>query len=134
MGTRIRDVYEHVYEYPCFYGCGAHASQPCYVYFLRANSFISDVEIYCYFNQLLENGSCNCRSQLRAEVNAQGCCINVYHDYLRSAFQNSTISYNPQTLYNNCNVVLPEECSSMALVSTIAITVTAFIFQAVFAY
>ena len=26
MGTRIRDVYEHVYEYPCFYGCGAHAS------------------------------------------------------------------------------------------------------------
>ena len=22
----IRDVYEHVYEYPCFYGSGAHAS------------------------------------------------------------------------------------------------------------
>ena len=109
-------------------------NQPCYVYFSRAISFISDVEIDCYVDQLLDSSSCNCQSQLRAEVNAQGCCINIYHDYLRAVFQNSTISYNPQTVYNNCNVALPEECSSMALVSTIAITVTAFIFQALFAY
>ena len=49
-------------------------SQPCYTFFNRAFDFIVDTKINCFVNEALKN-TCNCRSELIAEVQTQSCCI-----------------------------------------------------------
>ena len=110
-------------------------SQPCYTFFNRAFDFIVDTEIDCFVNEALNN-TCNCRSELMAEVQTQGCCINVYQKYFDTATQDifSGFSYDPREIYEGCNVGQPEQCNSMALVSTLAIIITSFILHTMITY
>ena len=56
------------------------------------------------------SGTCTCRSTLLNGVAQQGCCINVYHDYI-----SGRDSYNPNVLYRVCNVNRPENCNNSPL-------------------
>ena len=101
--------------------------KPCYSFYNRAVSYFLNTESNCYVNQVL-SGTCTCQSELMTEVETQGCCINVYQNYFEAISRNSsTFLYDPKEIYEGCNVDQPEECSSMALVSTLAIIITSFV-------
>ena len=51
------------------------------------------------------------------EVQIQGCCINIYQNYLGAV--SSDFLHDPKEIFEGCNVDQSEECSSMALVSTL---------------
>ena len=108
--------------------------QPCYSFSTRAVNFILGTEIDCFDDDDLNN-TCNCRSELMAEVETQGCCINVYQNFFEAVFRNSSnFSYDPKEIYEGCSVDQPEECSSMALMSTLAIITTSFILHTMITY
>ena len=108
--------------------------ESCYSFFNRAVDYVVGTEIDCYVDQVL-SGTCNCQSELMTEVQVQGCCINVYQNYLETVFRNtSNFSYDPKEIYEGCNVDQPEECSSMALVSTLAIIITSFVLHIMITY
>ena len=103
--------------------------EPCYNFYSRVVNYFINTEIDCYVDQGL-SGTCNCRSQLMTEVQSQGCCINVYQNYFEAVSRNSSnFSYDPKEIYEVCNVDQPENCSSMALVFTLAIISISFLFH-----
>ena len=110
------------------------SGQPCYSFLIRAANFIVGTEIDCFDNDL--NNTCTCRSELMAEVETQGCCINVYYYLFETFFQNesSGFSYNSRKIYEECNVDQPEQCSSMALVSILAIIINSIILHTMITY
>ena len=66
-------------------------------------------ESNCY-NTYVSSRTCPCHSTLLSGVAQQGCCINVYHDFI-----SGLNSYNPNALYRGCNVNRPGDCNNSPL-------------------
>ena len=66
-------------------------------------------EANCY-NTYVSSRTCTCRSTLMSGVARQGCCINVYHDFI-----SGLNSYSPNVLYRECNVNRPGDCNNSPL-------------------
>ena len=62
-------------------------------------------ESSCY-DTYISRDVCTCQSELSEAVERQGCCLNVYHNYL------SGLTYNPSALYNGCNVNRQSDCTN----------------------
>ena len=106
--------------------------EPCYSFFNRGINYVGHTENFCFFD-LVVNNTCTCRSELMTEVQVQGCCINVYQDYLEAVLP-ANYSYNTNVIYEGCNVDQIEECSSMAPVSTLVIIIISFMLQTIITY
>ena len=65
---------------------------------------------YCY-GDYTANDVCNCRSELLEAVREQGCCHNVYYDYVNYLWQQQGY-IKADELYDACNVDLPTGCNN----------------------
>ena len=59
---------------------------------------------------------CSCQSLLSEGVSEQGCCINVYHNYISGL---PGANYSPRNLYNACNVDRPADCNNSPISGSI---------------
>ena len=64
---------------------------------------------------------CTCRSVLSNGVSEQGCCINIYHDFVSGI----PGAYNPDRLYSECNVDRPADCNNSPISGSISLVSTA---------
>ena len=99
--------------------CGNNEGTPCYEYYYRAFEFSANVSIICYFRVRL-GSSCQCKSELESEVEEQGCCINVYQDFVRVIVKEGSdgYDYQPNQLYGSCDVRPPKGCNNSPLQSS----------------
>ena len=81
------------------------------------------IEASCYINFTVD-GTCECKSELQTAVEVQGCCIDVYQDYLRALADEDDFDYNPNDLYDECGVDLPGGCNNSPVSSSIALVST----------
>ena len=90
--------------------CGTNQNgEKCYEKYGDAIDLIFDVG-YCY-GDYATNGVCNCRSELLEAVREQGCCHNVYYDYVNYLWQQQGY-IKADELYDACNVDLPTGCNN----------------------
>ena len=90
--------------------CGKQESgTSCYLLYADGLDLIR-TEANCY-NNYVNTGSCTCRSALTAGVAEQGCCLDAYHDLVEELPN----AYNPDSLYDACNVDAPEGCNNSPL-------------------
>ena len=119
--------------------CGTNQNgEQCYQRFTSALDFVSDTEPSCFVSST-NSGECDCKSELSQAVEEQGCCLDVYHDFITEVLDSEGIRYVPRELYNDCDVNLPGGCnnspisSSVPLVATVT-TTTALIVAVVLAF
>ena len=101
----------------------------CYTTFESAFAFINDTEIECYFfSKLTER--CQCRDDLLPAVEEQGCCINIYHESIRTFLEENpeiVYVYKPNELYTKyCDIDLPGDCDNSPLGGSVPIGYTLF--------
>ena len=118
--------------------CGTNQNgEQCYRRIVRTLDFTSNTELSCFINSTA-SGECECKSELSQAVEEQGCCLDVYHDFLTDFLDSDGIRYIPRQVYDDCNINLPGGCnnspisSSVPLVATIT-TTTALIITIVLA-
>lgn len=93
--------------------CGTNNNgDVCYQLYGIGLDLISS-EANCY-NTYVSSRTCTCRSTLMNGVARQGCCINVYHDFI-----SGLNSYSPNVLYRECNVNRPGDCNNSPLLQEI---------------
>ena len=99
----------------------------CYITFESAFAFINDTEIGCYLLSKLSE-KCQCRDDLLPAVEEQGCCINLYHEAIRSVLEENTdIVYKPNELYTEyCDIDLPGDCDNSPIGGSVPIGYTLF--------
>ena len=92
--------------------------EKCYERFLSAWSHVES-EVDCYDNYL-SNGTCTCAAELREAVGLQGCCLETYHNFIRDTLDalDYDIDYQPQGLYEDCDVNLPGGCNNSPISSS----------------
>ena len=76
-------------------------------------------ESSCYDTYTI-SGQCTCCSVLLGGISEQGCCINMYHDFI---FGLGTANYSPRELYAVCNVDLPADCNNSTLGPNLPVTI-----------
>ena len=118
--------------------CGNNQGTPCYEYYDETLEF-STTSFVCYFNSKIRS-TCQCQSELLSAVEEQGCCINVYQDYVQARAEEGSggFIYRPDELYGFCDVRQPNDCNnsplggSAALVSASILSVAAALLLALF--
>ena len=111
-GNVARDVYNDCGVFPSIVElkgglCGTNENgDSCYQIYGNALDLIES-EIAC-----TRSRQCTCQSELVEGVSEQGCCINVYHDFISGL---GFFNYNPRGLYAVCNVNLPADCNNSTL-------------------
>ena len=98
-----------------------------YLMHIHTQAFINDTEINCYFFSKLSE-KCQCRDDLLPAVEEQGCCINLYHEAIRTVLEESPeIVYKPNELYTKyCDIDLPGDCDNSPLGGSVPIGYTLF--------
>ena len=109
--------------------CGTNQNgEQCYQRLESTLNFVLDTELSCFVNSTA-SGECDCKSELSQAVEEQGCCLDVYHDFITDLLDSEGFRYIPRELYDNCDVNLPGGCnnspisSSVPLVATITTTI-----------
>lgn len=74
---------------------------------------VFETEINCTISSS-SLGMCDCRSELMAGLEEQGCCIDGLHQYLLDLdiFDGR---YDPSDIYDTCDVDLPDGCDNNPL-------------------
>ena len=111
--------------------CGTQANgNKCYSSVVSGLDAV-DSEADCYVD-FVQTGRCTCRSNLQDAVSEQGCCLDLYLDYVGTFLDEEyDMDFDIDDLFEECNTNLPGGCnnspisSSVALVSTIAAVVIA---------
>ena len=89
--------------------CGTNLNGDiCYQLYGRGIDLVS-TELSCYRNYT-SLGVCSCQFDLSDAVDEQGCCINLYHNFFSGLNR-----YNPDELYDKCNVTRPSSCNNSPL-------------------
>ena len=116
-GDAINDAYNE---------CGAYSSAPagtetlniglcgtnedgniCYQLYGDGLTIVR-TEASCY-NTYISRRVCTCRSALSEAGDRQGCCLDVYHNFISGL---GPSAYNPSVLYNACNVGRQSSCTN----------------------
>ena len=111
--------------------CGTQANgNKCYSSVVSGLDALDPV-VDCYID-FFQTGRCICRSDLQDAVSEQGCCLDLYYDYLGTILdEDYDVDFDIDDLFEECNTNLPGGCnnspisSSVALVSTTAAVVIA---------
>ena len=100
--------------------CSTNENQDnCYSVYGNAFNLIQ-TEISCYRNYK-SDGQCSCQSQLSEGVSEQGCCLNIYHDFISGL---PGVIYSSRELYNACNVDRPADCNNSPISGSISLAST----------
>lgn len=77
--------------------------QFCYDLLRSFDDLTNRAEVTCFTSDICPSA---CQSELSQGVAELGCCLSVFVDYVIS-----TEDFNPQDLFDECNVDLPEGCN-----------------------
>ena len=93
--------------------CGTNGNGDlCYTLYSEGLTLISN-ESSCYGSYNISSGVCSCRSDLSDAVDEQGCCVDIYHDFIAGLG-----TYDPDRLYDDCNVNPPPSCNNSPLTAS----------------
>lgn len=88
--------------------CGTNQNGDSCYQMLHGNTI--DIIESCYESYLAID-VCNCQSELLERVKEQGCCLNVYHNFLAGIGNFVKLD----KFYDTCNVLLPTGCNNSPL-------------------
>ena len=111
-GTAMNNALNQCGVYSSFYPgierfyvdlCGTSENgMRCYTLYDKAYDLIQTAT-RC-IQTLSSTGMCTCQSELTAGVDQQGCCTDIYLDFLQGVFD-----YSPRALFRQCQVAFPTE-------------------------
>ena len=101
--------------------CGTNGNGDlCYTLYSEGVTLIN-TESSCY-GSYISSGVCSCRSDLSDAVDEQGCCVDIYHDFIAGLG-----TYDPDRLYDDCNVNSPPSCNNSPLTASDSLSQVSYV-------